>query len=231
MKILYPLVFFLFVIEGCTSIYFEEPQPLNITELNSFPENIQGTYVPIDGSEDTIFIKMYEYEYPEFYEKSIPMAAIDTLTDIRIMGDLVFDNALPTNNGINFTIRNDTLHYKIKLNTSTILSDSLVLKKFGKQLVLSIKVDGEKYWEVYLIKKDKNGYLRIFSTGEFSTDSVPDNKIKNDGQLKDYFSITHFKQIDDSNYLINPTEKEFKKLIRKDFFVEALRYKKVYDSN
>jgi len=219
------LLFFTIILESCSSIYFAQPQPQGGATLKSFPKEFQGSYIGED--KDTVYIKKNKYVYPEIFEKHIPMVKLDSLADVRIEDGLLFDDSIPTNKGIRFTITADTLHYRIKLNLSKFLSDSLVIKKHKGLLILNKKEKEENYWKVYLIEKLNNDDLRLSTIGNFKTEETPNQKIKYDGVLEDFYSITRFQKIDTSKYLINPTYKEFKKLLKKGLFAKWNEYKKI----
>jgi hypothetical protein len=107
------------------------------------------------------------------------------------------------------------------------LSDSIVLKKQGRKLVLNEKVEGKDYWDTYLIERQKNGNLKVYAVGNFETKYSTNQQTEFDGKLEDYFSITSFEELDSSKYLVNPTAKEFKKLIEKGLFIEQDEYKRI----
>lgn len=229
MKTFYFLIFFTIILESCSSIYFVQPQPQSGATLNSFPKEFRGIYIAGGEDKDTIYIKETKYVYPEIFEKHIPTVKLDSLTDIRIENGLLYDDSIPTNKGVRFTITGDTIHYRIKLNLSKFLSDSLVLKKHEGRLILNEKEEEENYWNVYLVEKLNNDNLRLSTIGNFKTKRTPNQKIKYDGNLEDFYSITYFQEIDTSKYLINPTDKEFEKLLKKGLFTKWGEYKKIAD--
>lgn len=213
---------------SCTTIYFEESQPKETAHLASFPEDIQGGYLAQqEGEEDTIYIRATSILFPEESEKNIPISDVDAYEGIQLKGDWVFDASLPEEDSIRFTIRGDTIHYKVRYYISKQLSDSMVLKRHGKMLVLSEKVEDSKYWNVYLIEPIRKGGLKLLTIGHFQTENNHEDKLKYDGELKDFYSITDFIKVEDTKYLLNPTGKQFKKLVRKGLFVELMRYKRI----
>jgi len=227
MRAFYILLAVIAVLEGCTAIYFAEPQPQSAGILNSFPKEFQGAFFIDEEGMDTLFIEDSKYIYPEVFEKYIPTDKLDSLINIKIVGDLLYDDSVPTTKGIKFTITSDTLHYRIRLNLFKSLSDSLVLKKHKGVLILSEKEENKNYWNVYIIEKLKNNNLKLSAIGNFKTEKTTHQKIKFDGNLEDFYSITDFQEIDTAKYLINPTDKEFKKLLKKGLFIEFAEYRKI----
>lgn len=228
MKTISILLFLAVTFGGCTSIYFAEPQPRGTEVLESFPKDIQGIYIVDEEEEkDTIHVEASRYTYPEIFEAHIPMGSLDSLTNIRIVDNLLYNDLLPIKHGITFNIENDTLHYRIKVRLSTYLSDSLILKRQGNIWVLNEKEEGKNYWNVYLIEKLKNKNLNLLTIGHFSTESSVDPKIEYDGKLEDFYTITDFVQFEEGKYIVNPTAKEFKKLIKKGLFKELVEYRRI----
>lgn len=211
--------------QSCTSIYFSVPQPKGSPDLASFPAAVQGTYTA-DEDLDTLFIIGNGYQYPEEFERRIPMSDLDSVPEITFDGDLLFDSSLPEKRGIRFTISNDTLHYKVRLYVTRQLSDSLVLKKLGSWLILSEREKPDAYWEVYLIEKQAGGDLKAYAVKNLEVeDSESDREY--DGRLSDFYSITNFQKIGESDYLVDPSRRELKKLIKKGLFKEVSRFRRV----
>lgn len=229
MRAKYIILLLWIFLQSCTTLYFGNPQPKGVVALNAFPKKFQGAYLVLnnEGEQDTILVEENKYTYPETFEKYISLYSIDSLDDVKIVDGLLYDQSLPTKNGIPYTIQNDTLHYSIRLNISNALSDSFVLKKQGRFLVFNIKEGGDDYWTVYLIEKLKTGYLALSTIGNFKSENRTEPKLKYDGRIEDFYSITTFKALGKNTYLINPTRKEFKKLVKKGLFVKLGEYEKV----
>ncbi len=210
--------------QSCTSIYFAVPQPKGSPILGTFPADVQGAYNTEDDL-DTLFIVENGYRYPEEFERHIPMSGLDSVPEITFEGDLLFDSSLPEKRGIRFTISNDTLHYKVRLYLTKELSDSLVLKELGSWLILSEREKPDAYWEVYLIERQADRDLKAYAVKNLEEeDSEPDREY--DGRLSDFYSITSFTKIGESDYLIDPSKRELKKLIKKGFFKETAVFSK-----
>jgi hypothetical protein len=211
---------------SCTGVYFAEPQPPGSANLSQFPENYWGAYIELGESGENEEVKIYKtgYSYQEEFKKSISVSELDQSDEMKIEGKLLFDNSLPKNNGIEFTLKDDTVSYQTILNVSNNLGKDRVLKKYKKFLVLN-EFEDEKYWNVYLIEKLSNGNLKVWTAHrDHNEDSTADSS-KND--LKEFFTITDFQQLKDDQYLIDPTKSEFKKLVKKGLFIEGSEYSKI----
>ena len=122
---------------------------------------------------------------------------------------------------------NGTDTVEVEVLREEILSTNLVLKKQGKYYVLNDKEDGKDYWNVYLLNIQKNGDIAVMLTGDFETeeDTIQLNDPKK--SLNEFFDITEFQKLDKNEYLVNPTRKEFKKLIKQGLFSDTLLLRRV----
>lgn len=203
---------------SCTRIYFEQPQPQGIKALSAFPEAVRGAYL---ADKDTFNIKEHEFTYTDFFDKSITLSEANSSPSIMIEDSLIHDKSSLEHEGAVYRKSNDTLYYRVKLRVSQVLSDSLVLKAYDRFWVLNEREDNKEVWNTYLLEKFENGDICIWSVGNFKTETNRDKKIKYETELKDFYRITEFIKISEDEYLINPSSKEFKKLVKNDFFVKA----------
>ncbi|TLX76984.1 hypothetical protein E9993_04675 [Labilibacter sediminis] len=221
MKTLFITTFVLVFITSCTCVHFSEPQPKGSPVLNAFPKDYIGVYVSSSEKEkDTVYIHERFYEIPETYSEKIHIEKLNKHKNIKLKNNLLYNTSIPVDIGIPYSIKNDTLSYKINLLIPYYLSDSLQLKKLGKYFVLNQKDLYKEYWSVYLLSKQKDESIKLEMVGNFDTNTDDKNKTRYDGNINDFFHITDFKEIENENYLINPSKRELKKLIRKDFFKE-----------
>lgn len=228
MKSLLSLVFATLAFSSCTTVYFEQPQPSGEPALNGFPKSFQGAYFIKDGETiDTMFVESDKFVYPETFKKDLVKASLDTLTSIRITNGLLYDDEIPIDYGIPFTESNDTIRYDITIKIPKKLSEVLILKKFGKLLVLNEKEEKKDFWNSYLIEKLKDGSLQVSAVGNFKTEDSESTTGKYDGDLKDFYSITPFTKLNDDAYSINPDKKAFQQLFDKGFFKKVEVYEKV----
>lgn len=191
---------------SCTQVYFTEPQPPNTKSDALFPKEIRGTYIL---EEDTVHINIASYRYPEEYSKAIHTSELDTISGIRIEGNLVYDDEIPIEEGIPYRILNDTLYYNTVLYVEQQLSENFQIKQDGNFMVVNQKEEDEEHWTVYLLKKRRNGNISIYTVGDFGD------------KIDKFFGITEFEKIGKRSYLVEPTKKEFRKLIKKGLFVKS----------
>ncbi len=228
MKSLPALFFSAIVFSSCTTVYFEQPQPKGDPSLKGFPQSFLGTYLIEDGKQvDTLTIETKRFIYPETFKKDFLVASLDTITTIRIEDGLLYDDAVPINEGIPYTETNDSIHYDITIKLSKYLSDSLIIKQFGKGIVLNEKESHSNYWNSYLIENLSDGSLQLSAVGNFKTEDSENKKGKYDGELKDFFSITSFTKVSDNTYSIDPDKKAFNRLFKEGFFKKAAVYQKI----
>ncbi|MBV6647983.1 MAG: hypothetical protein KI790_21155 [Cyclobacteriaceae bacterium] len=215
---------FLIGLISCTSAYFETPQPVNGKDLKKFPKKMLGTYLVDD---DTVVIRAKSYHYTENFQRSIPLALIDSFNHVTFEDSLLYDSELPITHAIPYSLSNDTLRYELDVDMSVSFSDSLILRRLGPYFVLNEKVDNESYWNAYLIRVFGRDSLTISHVGHFQPSNDGISKIKYDGLIEDFLAITTFKPIDDDSYLINPTRQELETLIEQGFFVDGMTFKRI----
>ncbi len=140
-------------------------------------------------------------------EKTIP----ETIHGKYSMGE--GDTLIISKNKISFA--NDTNDFNFDLY----LSDSLIVRTLGKRYFVNIKADSS-FWSLYVLKKNKANLdvLTIY------TDSLP--------QIETMKKITNVKEIYHKTgtldmYIVDPTQKELKKMIKKDVFVSMGTFYKI----
>lgn len=227
-KPLYFVLCSLLIISGCTQVYFSQPQPQNKKSLKQFPSKYHGMYLSID--KDTFCIGETFYTLPEKIEKTIAVAEMDSIKGISLSNDLLYDDSLPLKKGIPYSILEDSIHYEAQVNWPKYISDSLVLKKLSNRLIISSKSKNNPHWEVYILEQLKNENIKLYAIGNFKT-KYSSKKIKYDGELKEFYDVTSFVAIENKDYLIDPSKREFKKLIKKGFFKEIGEITKIEKSN
>lgn len=99
------------------------------------------------------------------------------------------------------------------------LSDSLLFKSYNKAYFLNRKEQGN--WRISMISINKNKSIKVFAALESEDKLLKKIKrVKDKTILKDVNGKT-------TNIILNPTEKEFKKLISSKLFVEYMVLKRV----
>lgn len=200
-------------LQSCTTVFFKEAQPKKSEALTSFPAEYLGSFTM---EEDTFIIHEGHYSFPILFEKQIPMSEMSN-PDFQIRDSLIYDASCAYRGGMKFSIVNDTLHYRKLVRNDRGISDSLRLKKLDKFLVVNILDRNYNYWLAYFLEK-KDDDILLHTTGHVRAegDSLPAENF--DGDMADFEKITHFEMLKDDVYVIDPTEKELKKLIAKGLF-------------
>lgn len=184
--------------EDCLAFYFENPQPNNDSELTGFPAKFKGLYM----NSDSIFIRIEEdrilREY--FYTDIIHKKVLDSLKeDYNIInGKLVIKefkaeyNLKPKGDSILLTRKMIDTLFRFSLNQKA--------KRINGQLVLSRR--DSIFWNVQFLLIEKN--------------TIKFKKIYEKEDLKKLDSITAIKgkMLDSISYLIKPTRREFKDILK-----------------
>jgi len=177
--------------------YFENPQPINDSELNGFPSKFKGSYM----SKDSTFLRIEEdrilSEY--FYKFKVHKNYLDTL---REGTDLVNNQLIDkkTHEIHDIHSKGDSLELSEKIiDTIFRFSYNQKAKRINGHLVLSMR--DSIFWKIRIITLEKNILKMKYIY-------LPED-------LKKLDSITAIKgkMLDSLCYLIKPTRKEFKNLL------------------
>lgn len=140
-------------------------------------------------------------------EKTIP----ETIWGKYLTGD--DDTLIISENRMQFI--GDTNAFNIDLY----LSDSLIIRTLGKRYFVNIKADSS-FWSLYILKKNKANLdvLTIY------TDSLP--------QIETMKKITKVKEVYHKSgtldmYIVDPTQKELKRMIKKGVFISMGTFYKI----
>ncbi|MEO8239177.1 MAG: hypothetical protein ABI576_13820 [Flavobacterium sp.] len=125
------------VCEGCLLFYFENPQPINDSELSSFPGKFRGLYM----DKDSVFIRIEEdrilSEY--FYKFKVHKNYLDTLKE---GADLVNNQLInkETHEIVDIYSKGDSLELsKRNIDTLFRFSYNQKVKRINGELVLSTR--------------------------------------------------------------------------------------------
>lgn len=214
------VVIFLLVFISCknteaipagNTFYFENPQPINDSELKSFPNKFLGCYM----NEDSVYLNFQkEVIFSEYiWRNLIPNTDLDSL---KLEFDFTDDKIVSKDGSFKFLYRQlkDSIEiFDKRIDTIFRFSDSQKAKRINGNLVISEK--DSIYWKVKLYNFDK--------------DKLTVKQLYSDFDLKKMDSITKVKakMMDSTTYIITPSKSEFKKFLKlKDFGYER-KYKKV----
>ena len=193
------------------NFYFENPQPINDSELSSFPNKFKGVYM----SEDSLFLNITnnmifsEREYKFRYHKN-------QLDSLKEYFDVVDGKYISKDEKEIYNSKKvgDSIELLSK-NIDTIfqLSDTQKAKRINGFLVLNQR--DSIYWKVKLISLNNNA-LTI-------------KQLYSDDDLKRIDSITkvHSKMIDSASFVISPKRREFTQFFKLKKFGFDQEYRKI----
>ncbi|KUJ59983.1 hypothetical protein AR687_20395 [Flavobacteriaceae bacterium CRH] len=177
---------------------FENPQPVNDSELDHFPNKFKGLYM----SKDSTFLRIEEDRIikESFYKFKFHKNFLDSIKGSYEFTDgKIIDKE--TNKKIDFLIKGDSIEI-INKYTDTLFRFSYYekAKRINGQLVLSRK--DSIFWNIQLLNFQNN------------TLKITDIYLPED--LKKLDSVTAIKAqiVDSMSYLIRPTRREFKNILK-----------------
>lgn len=194
------------------TFYFENPQPINDSELKSFPNKFLGLYINVDS----VYLNFQkDFILENFAWKSkIPLTDLDS---IKLEFD-VSENEITSkkDKSLKYQYRKlkDSIEIIVK-RTDTLFkfSNFQKAKRINGNLVISKK--DSIYWNI-----------KLFS---FNKDKLTIKQLYSDSDLKKIDSITKMKSkmIDSTTYIISPSRSEFKKFFNLRNFGYDKGYKKI----
>ncbi|WP_445716099.1 hypothetical protein [Flavobacterium sp.] len=191
--------------------YYQEPQPINDSELNSIPNKYLGLYV----NEDSIYLNISKKMIVEesFFKFRIHKNSLDSLSNelIKVNGKYKFKNETTF---LGDKIIGDSIEFSQKeTDTFFIFSDKQKAKRINGKLVISDK--DSIYWQSKLV------YL--------NEDELVIRYLYSDDDLRKMDSITKIKskQLDSTTYVISPSRSEFKRFFEVKNFGYESKYKKI----
>lgn len=191
--------------------YYQEPQPINDSELNSIPNKFIGLYVNDDSTYLNVSRKLITNE--SFFKFRIHKNSLDSLSKelIKVNGKYKFKNETTF---LEDKIIGDSIEFSQKqIDTFFIFSDKQKVKRINGKLVLSDK--DSIYWQTKLVYLGKNELVIKY--------------LYSDDDLRKMDSITKIKskQLDSTTYLISPSRSEFKRFFEIKNFGYESKYKKI----
>jgi hypothetical protein len=200
-------------------VRFETAQPNGVNESKSFNRKVIGIYINCSNPDEKLTITNNQILNSRTLKLKIHRNDLDFDSTITI--DRSIDNELKTHfsrDGYNIEIKGDTINAsQTRIDTVFMISENQVLKKFKGSYFLNFKQE-ERFWEVSLLKLIKDTLLigQIFPSDtllrfDFVTKTEEFNS-------KDSTTKTEF--------LINPSKREFKKLMKPNYFEKCGCYYK-----
>jgi hypothetical protein len=185
---------------GSFTFYFENPQPINDSELNGVPSKFKGIYIASDSTflriEEDRILREYIFKF-KVQRKEMDSLKLKSEYDL-IDGKLITKD---TKDKFDIKVVGDSIELSQK-NTDTLfrLSYNQKVKRIDGQLVLSTR--DSIFWKVEIVSLEKNivTFKKLY---------LPEDLNKLD-------SVTFIKgkMLDSLCYLIQPTRKEFKNILQ-----------------
>jgi hypothetical protein len=176
--------------------YFENPQPINDSELSKMPNKFLGLYM----SSDSVYLDFKENMIlkENFYRFKISKKSLDSIKDIFEIRNGKFISK-SSNEIFESKSIGDSIELSDKnIDTLFMFSNTQKAKRINGHLVLNEK--DSIFWRVKWITLDKK-ILKI-------------TQIYSEEDLKKMDSITKIqsKMIDSTSFIINPSRREFKNI-------------------
>jgi hypothetical protein len=210
--IFFALIFFFYSCKDkahhSNMVLFENPQPINDSELNHIPIKYQGQFY----ENDSVFVQINQ---KSIIEKRIncfkfPKKDIDSLKQhFDFKNDSIFDKS--SKESFPYITKNNEIQVFVNsLDTIFNLSDNNKAKRINGKLVLSKK--DSIFWNATIVKIE--GSKLIF------------NELSSEENLKRFDSLCKIKSKEISNfyYLCNPSRNEFAKILK----LKHLKHEKIY---
>ncbi|WP_026705523.1 hypothetical protein [Flavobacterium soli] len=180
------------------NIYFEDPQPINDSELAKIPSKFIGEYLNDDSLKLNITDEIISYT--NNFKISIHKSELDSLKDELVYKDGKFIEK-KTNTVLENKIFGDSIEFNIKdVDTVFKFSDFQKAKRINGKLILSKK--DSLYWQIEILTLNKN----VITIEELRADS--------DIMAIDSLTKIKAKEIDRNNYIVKPSRKEFSKILK-----------------
>ncbi len=198
-KIVFSQFLTVFILIACQPpVTFDKPQPIDVTELQRFPDRLFGEF---RSEEDNSILYVTEktlVRIYDFYNKT-HVSLLDST--VQLIGDSLFD--LETNEGTLVQIEGDSVVKHIyETDTLFVINQKNVLKKFKGYYFLNMNINPD-IWHVQKLELQK---------GKLILSSI--NNREDIDQLK---TITETMQ-DTVPYIFSPNKKQFKEFVRNEGF-------------
>ena len=195
----------------CLSFYFENPQPINDSELSGFPSKFKGSYIDKDSNyvkiEEDRILKEYLWKFKIHKTKLDSLKGECEIVDGKLIANDTKEkyDLKPLGDSIELIQKSIDTLFRFSYNQKA--------KVINGQLVLSFR--DSILWNIQNIALEKN-ILKIKNI------YLPEDLSKLD-------SVTAIKgkMLDSTSYLIQPTRREFKNILKIKKLGDEREYNKV----
>lgn len=242
-------LFFLFGIlffSSCVDAVFKSPQPKGATNLESFPEVLQGNYISVsskwdpNGSDsiqlniDSRIITLTQYKWEKISTDDSMQMDFKKRSKASSSAYLI--------QTYSYFTKSDTFYFLTKEVNYYPLEQRLILRRMGADYFLNFFDtihNGSSFPEYFVLKMNlSEGFLKI-DAGTLALHPNPSKKNNCDSMepacyrtrdeaVQYYSRFTNIKLLDPQNhvYLLDPDSNQLKKLTGKDFFISWLVFRK-----
>jgi hypothetical protein len=145
---------------SCSTLFFDHPQPTDSKNMNQVPKTIRGRWKNIrNNHEEILTIDKSSYHKVATERYSIPKSQIDGSKKYRLSEGKIYGTDQEPATGYQYELLNDTIFFSDRNVEEIVLSDSVLLRSAKNCYILNLK--HSNWWEIILIKKAKNGEIRI----------------------------------------------------------------------
>lgn len=214
------------IASSCTHVVFDVPQPSDAKSLTTFPESFRGIYYFEKKDQDSLIVSESTVTFVEHSTYEIPVDSIDTMLNITLREGLLYNSDLMLAKGVPYVIDDSVIRYEYHDRHMIGISDTVVVKMCGKQLVVSSNFTDDEldYWDVVLVEKSYANEMRISGIGNLNPPDSADRSSNSNGDLSDFEKIAPIEKLSDDTFLFRPTPKQFKKLVKRKLFSEQQTY-------
>ena len=195
-------------------VTFKDSQPTKVKGETEFRKKFQGKYLSLIDS-SLIYVTSDKIIVELKGNYSIPKEDLDTLESMGLKYNPLYKKKKQEH----LNVKNDTAFLNWA-NKDTIfkISPDNILKYYNGMEVLNFKA-GPNNWVVKKMEINRKGILKI-------------SEITGPEEIQELKNITPVEEIKDENnkvmeYSINPSEKEFKKLLKNGAFLRAEIFQKI----
>ncbi|MGH2664821.1 hypothetical protein [Flavobacterium sp.] len=193
------------------NFYFENPQPVNDSELSKFPDRFQGRYLNSDSTSIIIDDKCILSEHD--YGFKIHKKDLDSIKDI-----FEFNNGKLIDKETNKPVESRFIGDSLKIfnkwtDTLFCISAYNKVKRIHGNLILNKK--DSIFWKIKTLRLEK--------------DTLKIQYLYSEEDLRKIGSITKVKavKIDSFSYIFKPTRREFKNIMKVKNLGDEQQFKKV----
>ncbi len=210
--------------EPTDGVKFDSPQPESVKALSEFRNKIHGHYLNFNNSDKVLIIQNSLITTKTSIRFSCQRAEIeiDSLAKFDLNNNEELIRYLNQNGGTTSIINDSIFYLQILFDTLFAIDNDHILKKYKGSYFLNYKY-ADNYWRVkkLTIKKDTLIIGEITPTDTLLSLDYAEREVEY--EKSDSVLI----KIESEKYILSPTKREFKKLLRSEAFETTEKYIKL----